>query len=122
MMKYIVLSTAVGFLIGSVLVGLILGLQANLDCAGSGLCGLAFLLAPLILFVQLPWIAIPGVPDSVAPYFVALNGALYGLAGMRLGGRPKAHAAASALPQTLGVKCVIPSSWIRQRWVPIQPL
>jgi hypothetical protein len=80
MMKYIVLSTAVGFLIGSVLVGLILGLQANLDCAGSGLCGLAFLLAPLILFVQLPWIAIPGVPDSLAPYFVALNGALYGLA------------------------------------------
>ena len=79
-MKHILLSTTIGFLIGTVLVWLILGLKVNLDCAGSGLCGLAFVLAPLILFVQLPWIAIPGVPDPIVPYLVALNGALYGFA------------------------------------------
>lgn len=78
-MKYILVSTTIGLLLGSVLARLLIGLEANLDCAGAGLCGLAFILAPFILLVQLPWIAIPGVPESSYPYLVALNGALFGL-------------------------------------------
>lgn len=75
-MKYLLSLTTVGFLVGSVLAGRLVWLERNLDCAGSGSCGLAFVLAPVILFVQLPWIAIPGIPHSLLPYLVALNGTL----------------------------------------------
>ena len=79
-MKHILLSTTIGLVIGSMLAGLVVGLEASMDCAGAGLCGLAIVLAPLILLIQLPWIAIPGVPQSSLPFLVAIHGALLGLA------------------------------------------